>query len=613
MVVGSDLSVSTVGAALAAVIGYDAVQMVDTDVYWVEGRPNAGDVLMRWSSVAGAVAALPTGHRVTTSIYGYGGGAYTVSSAGIFFCGSEGSTVLRASGGQVATVVPGSDHAYGDLHWVPRQGLLLAVRESTEHPQVSELVAIASGRDPTVRVLATSQGFYAAPRASPDGRRVCWLSWEQPNMPWDASSLWVAPLTRPPTSLGRDAPARLIAGGADESIFCPQWSPTGDLYFVSDRSGWWNLYRARGDRVEPVVLLDAELGVAQWELGYATYAFLDRDRLAVLAQRGPGQQLLVGEPADLRPLELPYTSIKPYLSSDGRRIALIGSSPTRLPTVAIVNPDTADIHEPSSDDATPEPVPVSPPEVFAYRTRDGGTGHGVYHPPNPWAARPPLIVRAHPGPTANTSLRLDIAAQFFSSNGFAVADIDYRGSTGYGRTYRQQLRRQWGVLDPHDCADAAWHLAEAGKADPQRMVISGASAGGYTALRALMQPDHPFTAATARSAIIDPATWRDAVPRFQAHHTDGLIGPWPQAAGTYRARSVLHNTARIRRPVLLLHGDADLIAPVASAIELATALRAIGTPCTLIVFPAQGHTLHATAAAKALEAELTHYRYAFNA
>jgi len=305
---------------------------------------------------------------------------------------------------------------------------------------------------------------------------------------------------------------------------------------------------------------------------------------------------------------LPYTSIKPYLASDGRRIALIGSNPTQPPTVAVVNPDTAEIHELTNDPSRPDPAVISWPEQFTYPTRDGHTGHGLYYPPHPAIPRPPLVIRAHPGPTANTSLRLDIAVRFFTGNGFAVADIDYRGSTGYGRAYRQQLRGRWGILDPQDCIDAANHLSGTGKAGSRRMVITGASAGGYTALRALTQPNQPFIAATARSAIIDPIAWRTAVPPFQTHHTDGLIGPWPEAADAYRSRSVLHNADAIRRPVLLLHGDADSIAPIEPATRLATALRTSGTPCTLVAFPGQGHSLDGTAMDKALRDELNHYR-----
>jgi dipeptidyl aminopeptidase/acylaminoacyl peptidase len=254
------------------------------------------------------------------------------------------------------------------------------------------------------------------------------------------------------------------------------------------------------------------------------------------------------------------------------------------------------------------------PDRFAYPTRDGHTCHGLYYPPVPARHRPPLIIRAHPGPTANAAERLDPAVQFFTRNGFAVADIDYRGSTGYGRHYRDQLRLRWGVLDPHDCADAARHLAATGRADPARTVITGASAGGYTALRALLESATPFAAATATSAVIDPAAWRQAVPRFQAHHTDSLIGPWPEAAGTYRQRSVLHHASRIHHPVLLIHGTADPITPAYHAEQLAAVLHRSGRPCTLLLLPGEGHTLKASASiTAALHAELDHYQHAFEA
>ena len=600
-------------AHIATFTSYDAVQIAGDAVYWIEGRPDEGsrDTLVRWRPDGGATEPLPAGYSVGTHIYGYGGGAYRAWSGGVFFSSAADGSVRASTPSGVTTIVhPSGGRAwYGDLEWVPGHRLLVAVRETSDaDTEVSQLVAVRPGTAQTPHVLAEGADFYAAPRASPDGRWLAWLSWDHPSMPWDTTSLWLAPLDGDTLA----GPARRVAGGEAESVFCPQWSPDGDLHFVSDRSGWWNLYRHRDGRIEPVVLGDAELGVAQWELGYSTYAFLRDGALAVIAQRGPRQQLMIGPPERPWPVELPYTSIKPYLASDGRRLAFIGSCSTQASTVVLAEAGPGEIRELADGPIGTAPPLVSLPERFSYRARDGHTCHGLYYPPQQTVHLPPLIIRAHPGPTANATERLDLTVQFFTQKGFAVADIDYRGSTGYGRSYRSALRLRWGILDPQDCADAATHLAATGRVDPAHMVISGASAGGYTALRALLEAGSPFAAATATSAIIDPAAWRRAAPRFQSRHADTLIGPWPEAADEYQRRSVLHGAARIMQPVLLMHGTADPITPAAQAEQLAASLKASGRRCTLLLFPGEGHNLRArTSIETALHAELQHYRLAF--
>jgi dipeptidyl aminopeptidase/acylaminoacyl peptidase len=439
-------------------------------------------------------------------------------------------------------------------------------------------------------------------------------------MPWDGSWLWVAWLDERGGRLA--SPPQHVAGGPAESATQPQWSPDGVLHFISDRPGWQSLFRWRHGQVEAVLRAEADLGAAPWEFGYATYAFLRHGEIAVLAQSGPATELCVLR-ADgaLTSVRLPYTSIKPYLATDGRKLALIGASPRQPPTLALVDPASGQARELAGGiRGQPWLAVVSEhapgPARFSFPTRDGALAHGLYHPPatpppaGAPAGRPPLIVRAHPGPTANTALRLDPAVVFFTSRGFAVADIDYRGSTGYGRAYRQALRGRWGELDAHDCADAVAHLAATGHADPGRAVITGASAGGYTALRALAATS-AFQAATARSAIIDPAAWRQAAPAFQRCHADALIGPWPAAAHACRQRCPLARPDQITRPVLLLHGEEDPVAPASHVRALAAALTAQGTPATARIYPGEGHSIRRPEhAIDALRAELDHYRHA---
>ncbi|GAA2166498.1 S9 family peptidase [Actinomadura napierensis] len=513
-------------------------------------------------------------------VHEYGGGAYYATDTDVWFCNAADQRIYRTTNHGPVPATPSTAVRYADMR--PSTGGLWAVREHREDDRVINDLAWIPTSTGATRTVASGWDFYSFPRPSPDGRWLAWTCWNNPNMPWDGTTLYLAEILDNSGTLAEPVP---IAGGPDESVFQPEWSPDNVLHFISDHSGWWNLYRWTGDHTEPVLQRDAELGVAQWEFGYSTYAFLD-DAIAVLVQYGGTQTIELLRGGKTTTLDLPYTSIKPYLSGSGTTIAAIASSPQQAPRVVLIDAATGH-HRPLTRTPATNPQPASLPEPFTFPTRDGGTAHGVYHHPRSVEGRPPLIVKAHPGPTANTPLRLDWHTRYFTSRGYAVAEIDYRGSTGYGRAYRQALHGRWGVLDAHDCADAAVHLAATGRTDPDRTVIWGASAGGYTALRALAITD-TFTAAIAHCPVIDPATWRDAAPKFQAHHADALIGPWPDTATIYQQRSLLHHPGHITRPVLILHGQDDPITPPDQSRALADVL---GSRARLLTFPGEGHVL----------------------
>ncbi|MCA1601725.1 MAG: prolyl oligopeptidase family serine peptidase, partial [Acidobacteria bacterium] len=432
-------------------------------------------------------------------------------------------------------------------------------------------------------------------------------TWRHPLMPWDGSWLWMAEIRKDGT-LGA---TRHIAGGPEESVFQPEWSPGGVLHFMSDRTGWWDLYACQpdGDLVSLVHLESADLGTAQWEFGYSTYAFLDNDRIALLAHQGGTTQLNIWDRRrpTVRAVDLPYTSIKPYLAAHTSQVTMIGSAPDRMPAVVVADIDSGTSRELTTETEVAPGWQVPNPEVINILARDGGRVYATLHRPRPdkGPTSVPVIVRAHPGPTSNAPLRLDSWIQFFVGQGFAVLDVDYRGSTGYGRTYRNALRSQWGLLDVSDCIDAIQAVGQDGSIDLARVVISGASAGGYTALRAATNTTQ-FRAATVRSAIVDPAAWRTAAPKFQSHHADLLLGP----IGNWRDRSLLRPDITAHCPILALHGDCDTITPPRQVRELAAML---GEQVSLVVYPDEGHGLsrpnnieHAT------YAELAHYRAALD-
>ncbi|RLK23790.1 dipeptidyl aminopeptidase/acylaminoacyl peptidase [Micromonospora sp. M71_S20] len=581
----------SVDDAVRASVSYDQLRTGDGGLYWLETRPEAGGgaTVTRWRPGEGKRDVSPEGFDISSGVHAYGGGSFAVTDETLWCVGGDGLYRSRRHGEELDLVSQGS---FGDL--TIGDGELLAVRESE---QGDELVAVSLTGAPQMRTLAVSRGFLGAPRPGPE--LLAWTAWSERDMPWDACEIWVASYS--PRGVIED-PVKL-AGGPDESAVEPRWGPDGALYFVSDRSGWWNLYRWDGHQVKAVAPIAGECAAEPWELGYTSYGFLDDDRIVVAVQEGPRHRLVVIEPdGTVRPVDLPYTSIKPYLAVRRTTVALIGSSPTAAPQVALVN--LAGAHSQVEVLARPEPAEldgtrVSTPTELRVRVTNDREVLALVYPPTGSAAdwRAPVIVRAHPGPTASCLLRLDWQTQFFTSRGFAVVDVDYLGSTGYGRAFRESLYGRWGLDDVDDCAAVAGHLLSTGRAVPGQVFIHGASAGGYTALHTVAQ-DGPFAAATAVSAIVDPDRWAETVPRFQRAHAMRLRG----GAGRVHA-------AAVHRPVLLIHGTADEVAVVEDVRELADELASLGMAPKVMLLPDVGHYVATSSqAGAALEAELAHYR-----
>jgi dipeptidyl aminopeptidase/acylaminoacyl peptidase len=428
-------------------------------------------------------------------------------------------------------------------------------------------------------------------------------------MPWDGADLWVADFGPD----GRLGPARHVAGGPQESVVQPEWNPEGILHFVSDRSGWWNLYRECQGQIEPLLPMAAEFADAPWELDYSSYAFVGDGRIACRYREHGSDRLGLLNPGTgrLTDLPIPYTSVKPYLRAIGDRLAFIGASPTASSAVALLQVPTGHLDVLAGAEVSLDLDWVSVPQPIQFPSRDGQTAHALYYRPTnpkvtgPADARPPLLVQAHPGPTADAKARLDLRIHFFTSRGFAVVDVNYAGSSGYGRDYRERLTGQWGILDVADCLDAARSLVQAGEVDRRRLVISGESAGGFTALCTLAS-DELFAVGASRFGIADLETFRQQAPKFQAHELDRLVGPYPEAAATYRARSPLHAVDRIARPVLLVHGLEDTVVPPSQAQVMADALDRRGIRHVLLTFPGEGHGFrHPESIRRALEVELS--------
>lgn len=594
--------------AWSAVVSVDAVQFVGEHLYWIEGRAG-GDVLVRSLGSAGAEDVLPPGVAVASYVHEYGGGAYLATEDGLWFVRADDQQIWTATGAELrpVTAAPESgEDRYADLRLAA--GLLVAVRERHHNGEVTnELVMLPADGSAPPWPVAQGWDFYSFPRPSPDGSTLAFTTWRHPLMPWDGTWLWTAEIRKDGT-LGTP---RHIAGGPEESVFQPEWSPDGVLHFMSDRTGWWDLYACQpnGETVSLVHLQSADLATAQWEFGYSTYAFLDNDRIALLAHRGGATQLTIWnrDRITVHAAELPYTSIKPYLAAQNSRVAMVGATPDRMPTVVMADVDSGTSHELTTASGAAPGWPVPNPEAISIPARDGGHLHATLHRPRPdqGAAPAPVIVRAHPGPTANAPLRLDPWIQFFVGHGFAVLDVDYRGSTGYGRAYRNALRGQWGVLDVSDCVEAIQALRQDESIDLTRAFITGASAGGYTALRAATNTTE-FRAATARSAIVDPAAWRSVAPKFQSHHADLLVGQ----TNNWRDRSLLRPGVTTNCPILAFHGERDTVTPPHQVRKLAATL---GEQISLVVYPDEGHGLSWPKNIEhAIYSELAHYRAALD-
>lgn len=590
------------------------------DIYWLEGRPLEGGryVIVRRTPDGATADVNPAPLNARTRVHEYGGGSFLVANGTAFFSNFSDHRLYRQDpGAEPRPITPDADLRYADLIWDRARGRIISVRE--DHTDAGEAVNTLVSIDPdgkaATRVLVAGNNFYSTPRLSPDGRRLAWLTWNHPNMPWDGTELWVG-------EIGGDggvAAAQLVAGGVAESIFQPQWSPDGTLYFVSDRNNWWNLYRWQGGTVEPVLEMDAEFGAPQWVFGMSTYAFVSAAQILCAYNINGAWRLgsLDTQARALTPIETPYTHIA-GVQAHGPRALFFAASPTE--STALILMDLAagrrEVLRHASDVAI-APGYLSTPEAIEFPTENGLTAHAFFYPPKnrdyaaPAGERPPLIVFSHGGPTGATSNALSAGIQYWTSRGFAVVDVNYGGSTGYGRAYRQRLVGQWGVVDVDDCANAARYLVQRGDVDGNRLIIVGGSAGGYTTLCALTFRD-VFKAGASHFGVGDLAGLAQDTHKFESRYLDSLIGPYPARADLYRARSPIHHVDQLSCPVIFFQGLEDKVVPPNQAETMVAALRQKGIPVAYVAFAGEQHGFRrAENIKRALEGELFFYSRVF--
>jgi dipeptidyl aminopeptidase/acylaminoacyl peptidase len=586
------------------------------DLYWLEGRPAEGGrrVLVRREPDGTATELTPAPVNVRTRVHEYGGGSYTVAGGIVVYSEFRDGRLYRIDPGasDAIAITPEGSWRYADMRFDAPRRRFVCVREdhSGEGQPRNELVAVPLDGETAPVLLHSGPDFVAAPRVSPAGDRLAWLEWDHPDMPWDATRLRVATFAAD-GSLGTPD---LAAGGLDESIAQPEWSAAGELHFASDRTGWWNLYRlADGPRLDALAPMDAEFADPAWIFGRSSYGFLADGSIVAVARSGGRDRLfhiqqgyLVGEVAS------PYTEFEGLMVSP-TAVAAIAGAPDRPTAIVRLDPETLEPLEVvrASSPRAPDAAFISRPEPIEYATAGGRIAHALYYPPvNPGfegeaGERPPLLVLSHGGPTANTSTALDQAKQFLTTRGLAVVDVDYGGSTGYGRAYRRLLNENWGKVDVEDCVAAALFLADRGDVDPERLAIMGGSAGGFTTLAALAFTD-VFDAGISLFGIGDLEALAAGDHKFESRYSDRLVGPLPEALARYRERSPVYAFDRISCPVLVLQGLDDRVVPPAQAELIVAALAENGIPYAYLAFEGEGHGFRGEKALRrTLEAELS--------
>jgi dipeptidyl aminopeptidase/acylaminoacyl peptidase len=654
------------------------LQAAAGQLFWVEMRPpeEGRSVLVRRTADGEIFDVVPPTANTRTLVQEYGGGIYALHAAAdggvtAYFSEFEDQRLYRleaggtndgATSGAAAsrprpiTPAPPAPRSvrYADGRVTPDGRTIVCVRERHEGGEVvNELVALPTDGSAAPQVLASGHDFCAAPRLSPDGRQLAWLSWDHPRMPWDGTDLWVADLT----AAGGLATERRVAGGPAESVLQPAWSPDGRLHFVSDRSGWWNLYRVEGSHGVSVAGADdashatalapltAEFAKPPWVFGLQNYDFLPDGRIAACFSQGGVEHLGLIDPSrpGIAPVACELTTFSSLVVL-GEQVAVIGGGAARAAAVALVDPESGALREVRrSKTVDIDPGYISAPEPITFPTSypagsvvgpladelegaagasgaaaAGLTAHALYYPPAsrdfeaPPGEQPPLIVMSHGGPTSAAYPQLTFDIQYWTSRGIGVVAVNYGGSTGYGRAYRERLRGNWGIVDTLDCINAARYLADRGDADPARIAVQGGSAGGYTTLNALTR--HRFFAAGASYfGLADLEIFATGgTHKFESQYLVGLIGPYPQMAAVYRERSPIHHVDDISCPVIVLQGLDDAIVPPAQAEIIVAALEKKGLPYAYLAVAGEQHGFRkAENIVRSQEAELYFYGRVF--
>ncbi len=597
------------------------------NIYWIERKPDQGgrQVVVRTDGRMPPETLIPEGFNARTMVHEYGGGSYCAFENVLFFSNFEDQRLYRLiSGSDPIAITPDSGRPrslrYADST-VSRDGKwIIAVRErhASQTEVINELVAIPSDGNSEPHVLSSGRDFYSSPKISPDGKSMAWLCWDHPQMPWNGTEIWVGKIG---VNFELQAPKR-VSGGPSTSIFQPEWDPAGTLHFISDDSGWWDLYKVVDGNVQVVLQREVDLGYPQWIFALSRYTFLPGEWIAVIySSDGLDKLALVKTDAtEFQTLDLPFQSFSPpFLRCDEKaNLWLIAGSEYETPSVIRIDPRTQqfEIVRYGSKVKIP-PEQISTPRSIEFPTVDGNQAHAFFYEPTnpgfqgPEGELPPLIVKSHGGPTSAARAHLQLEIQYWTSRGFALVDVNYGGSTGFGREFRERLEGAWGEVDTNDCIKVAQFLVEQGLVDGQRLIIRGGSAGGFTTLSALTFHD-VFSAGASYYGVPDLEALALNTHKFESHYLDRLIGALPEAKDLYFNRSPIHFTERLSCPMILLQGLEDKVVPLAQAETMIEALERKNLPYSYVVFENEGHGFRRQEnVIHSLETELSFYAQIF--
>ncbi|MEL7357750.1 MAG: S9 family peptidase [Cyanobacteria bacterium J06560_6] len=623
---GSWQSPITSDLIVSSSIRLGKVQLDGADIYWSELRPTEGgrQLVVRYGpeDELGAVNDLiPAPFNVRTRVHEYGGGAYLVHKGTIYFSNfTDQRLYVQKAGAEpvplTPEVTPAAGLRYADAVVDTKREQLICVtedhRQSGEAINAIATIPLAGG---TPKTIVSGNDFYSSPRLSPDGTELAWITWNHPQMPWDGTELWLATVKE---DGGLSRPRKLV-GNIKESVCQPRWSPGGTLHFISDATGWWNLYRWEGERGEPLFPMEAEFSGPQWSFGQSSYGFEDNTTiLCTYVEQGIRKLARLDTLArSMDELDIDYCGIGSLQVGKGVAVFL-GASTTRPSEVVRLNLDmlqTTVLRKSSTLEI--EAGYLSEPEVISFPTTGGLNAYGIYYRPQNKdyetlvTEQPPLLVKTHGGPTAAASSALNPSIQYWTSRGFAVLDVNYGGSTGYGRAYRNRLKKRWGIVDVDDATNGALYLVEQAKADKDRLAIDGGSAGGYTTLAALTFRE-VFKAGASYYGVSDMSALAAETHKFESRYLDSLVGPYPEKKDVYEARSPINAVDQLSCPIIFLQGSEDKIVPPNQAEEMVNALKAKGIPVAYLLFEGEQHGFRkAENIKRALDAELSFYSQIF--
>jgi len=606
---------SPIGASDAASgeVRYSDVQSDGASVYWVERRPaerGRGVLVKHSNGVCSDIS--PPDVSVGSRVHEYGGAPYAVAGTSVVVSSRVDHTVwILDTGGAAPRNLCSDGKRYADFVFDHPRERLIAVCEDHQPTGVANGIVAISLADGSTTVLVEGADFYAAPTISPDGGSVCWLTWSLPAMPWDWTELWRGDIS----SDGSLANQRKVHGSREESLLQPQWSANGDLYVMSDAANWWNLYRVLGDKLAPVFEIDEECATQPWVLGLRSYHFSAPDQVAMLSQRDGVVNLhrVDLSKGAVQSTALSLNSFSGSSALAGGKIFAIGGSHDRAATVVAIDIGSGSVSPVAASAEVPERGWHSIAQTVRFPTRLGGSLVAfLYQPLNAQCdaegESPPLLVRVHGGPTGQCVVDYSRNTQFWTTRGFAVLDVDYTGSSGYGRAQREALYGQWGIADVCDCIDAAQFVAKSGRADARRLLITGGSAGGYTVLCALAFHPGTFAAGASYYGVADLGLLEKTTHKFESGYDRFLVGATDSDDPIFRERSPISAVDRITDPLIVFQGNEDAVVPPSQAHAIVDALRSRGARCEAHFFDNEGHGFNdADNIAEALEAELAFY------